>query len=596
MSRPGARRTAASLLAFGLALVAPGLATAQRPELDPALVQAMQQPIPVDGLAVIVMLRDADMPRLGRGRRAAIQQRQQRVLKRFRKRAFRLRHRHRELAGMAGRASRRALRRLARDPDVQRIYLDGEVHATLAEGVSLVEGVLADTKGFRGLGVAVAVLDTGFDTDHPDISDALVAEKCYCGPPDCCPSGSEQSGPGAAEDDAGHGTAVSGIITSSRVAGPGLAPDSGIVAIKVLNGGGGGSFSDIDAALDWVLANAATYGIRVVNMSLGNGGQYNSSAVFPCSGTLTANVIASLNSAGVAVVVSSGNDAHSAGVSFPACVAGAISVGGVYDASLGTVGWCGNSLCSVLLCSDPSTAPDSFVCHSNSGSILDVLAPNWRTTTAGIGGGTTNFGGTSAAAPYAAAAAAVLFAADPSLTPEDVRTLLTSYGPMVLNPANSLSFRRTDLAAALTAVVAGPDSDVDGISDDGDGSGVAGDDPCETGEVSLCDDNCALASNSGQSDVGGVGGGSPPDGIGGACQCGDLDGDEFVSTVDVDVLRLHLVDPIGSPLSAAAESLCALHAGSSDCDLTQVAILLRSLESPPLAPGIAPACDAALGF
>ena len=50
-----------------------------------------------------------------------------------------------------------------------------------------------------------------------------------------------------------------------------MAPDADIVSLKVLDANGQGTISDIIAALDWVAANAGTYNIRVVNMSVGAG-------------------------------------------------------------------------------------------------------------------------------------------------------------------------------------------------------------------------------------------------------------------------------------------------------------------------------------
>jgi subtilisin family serine protease len=150
----------------------------------------------------------------------------------------------------------------------------------------------------------------------------------------------------------------------------------------------------------------------------------------------------------VAVFASSGNDGHDDGISEPACIAEAISVGGVYDASIGSVGWCGNSNCTTILCSDV-TGPDVFVCHSNSDEILDLLAPNWRTTSPALGGGVAFFGGTSASSPYAAGQAALLLQDDPSLQPEDIRSLLTENGPLVTNAENGLSFPRSDVESAL---------------------------------------------------------------------------------------------------------------------------------------------------
>lgn len=338
------------------------------------------------------------------------------------------------------------------------MYLDASVRATLAQGAALVGADEAVARGITGAGVRVAVLDTGIDSDHPHLADDLAAQQCFCDDhpsPNrgCCPNG-RATAP-SAEDDEGHGTSVAGIVTSSRPSGPGVAPDAEIVAVKVLSSAGSSSFSDVAAGLDWVLANRASLGIRVVNLSLGDGLEHADSSASPCSGTNTANAIASLVTAGVVVFASSGNSGFDDGIEFPACVAGAISVGGVYDAALGSVSWCANASCTTTLCTDTATAADRFVCHSNSDELLDLLAPDWRTETTALGGGSRAFGGTSAASPFAAAVAALLLEADPSLTPARIRTLLTTHGPAVQNPQSGLSFTRSDVGSALAEVLSG---------------------------------------------------------------------------------------------------------------------------------------------
>jgi len=232
-----------------------------------------------------------------------------------------------------------------------------------------------------------------------------------------------------------------------------VAPDAEIVGVKVLASNGSGSFSDIAAALDWVMAESAdaqsaAFGTRIVNMSLSDGGEYDDANASPCAGTNTANFIDALHAAGIVVFAASGNDAHSAGISFPACVANAISVGGVYDAALGSVSWAAPASCT-----DPVTAPNTYVCHSNSGSLLDLLAPNWRTRTSKIGGGVVDFGGTSASTPYAAGQAALLLGADPALSPEEIRSHMTANATSVVNPANGLSHPRTDVDLAVASAI-----------------------------------------------------------------------------------------------------------------------------------------------
>jgi subtilisin family serine protease len=421
---------------------------------------------------VIVRLRDESTPAADPGRAAAVAALQDRVLAALPAGSFRVSRRHGRLAGFAGRAGRGALEALAGHPDVSLVYLDGRVRRTLAQGTALAGIDPVHEQGVTGSGVGVAVIDSGIDADHPDLVDDLLAEQCFCDDhpaptKGCCPNGGRtQSGPGAAAESDGHGTSVAGIVTSGGVvAAPGAAPDAGIAAIRVFGQQGGGLFSDIDAALDWVLAQHAALGIRVVNMSLGDGVERGDENAFPCSGSTTDDAISALVAEGVAVFVSSGNEGHDAGISFPACVPDAISVGGVYDANVGSVSWCGNATCTAILCTDNPTAADVFVCHSNSSSDLDLLAPNWRTDTSADGGGTTAFGGTSASCPYASGMAALLFSLDPTLTPAGVRSLLTAHGPLVTNPDNGLAFRRSDVAGAVSAHQATMDSDGDGLSD-----------------------------------------------------------------------------------------------------------------------------------
>jgi len=457
------RSTIARYAALGvaIALLTGAWAAAAQPtgnlhaQIGPRLAAALQNPIPSEGLAIRVTLKADDLAPPGLARRNSIRERQQRALGALPTGSFELKYRFESVSGFAGNARAAAIDALLRHPEVTAIHLDNAVHATLAEGVSLIGADTLHTAGITGKGVNVAVLDTGVDTDHPDLADDVVAEQCFCNDHPsplrgCCPAGGlQQNGPGSAEDDNGHGTHTAGIITSGGVVAPaGVAPDAGIVAVKVLSATGSGFNSSIDAAFDWLVTNHQALGIRVVNVSLGDGGEYNDPFASPCSGTPSADAIALLHAAGVTVFASSGNEGHDDGISEPACIPEVISVGGVYDAAVGSISWCGNSACTTTLCTD-STGPDVFVCHSNSDEILDLLAPNWRTTSPALGGGTGQFGGTSASSPYAAGQAALLLEDQPDLQPEDIRSLLTQNGPLITNPDNGLAFPRSDVGAAI---------------------------------------------------------------------------------------------------------------------------------------------------
>jgi hypothetical protein len=124
------------------------------------------------------------------------------------------------------------------------------------------------------------------------------------------------------------------------------------------------------------------------------------------------------------------------------------------------------------------------------------------------------------------------------------------------------------------------DSDGDGVLDDGDGSGTVGDAPCSTGATTGCDDNCRYTANPSQVDHGGIGAGSLPDGIGDPCQCGDVNGDGWVSLADATIITRSLIAPPTATL--ANPSLCDV-GGPPGCSSSDVVILRRAILNPPTA-------------
>jgi len=360
------------------------------------------------------------------------------------------RHRHREISGFTAWANARAIAILASHPEVVSIDLDRDLVATLSQGVPLIGADFAHAMGVTGAGVTVAVVDSGFDSDHPDLANALVAEVCFCdddpeSASGCCPDGTqEQIGPGSAEDDNGHGTEISGVITSNTVNNTGVAPDAGIVAIKVLDSTGHGVGSDLEAGLDWILSDGIGLGVRVVNISIGDTLEHDDAGVLPCTGSNTSAAISALHAAGVVVFVSSGNDVYSGGINHPACTPDAISVASVYDANFSGINF--------GVCQDVPAPVDSIPCLANTGSLLDLLAPGAVTTTSQMGGGQGGEVGTSIASAYAAGQAALLIEADGALTPDAIKNLMSTNGPMVLDLDNSLMFPRTDIEEALIAL------------------------------------------------------------------------------------------------------------------------------------------------
>ena len=111
-------------------------------------------------------------------------------------------------------------------------------------------------KETQGEGIKVGVLDTGIALEHPDLQPAILKARDFT------------RSPSAAYDAQGHGTHVSGIIAARRNAHGivGVAPQSKIIAAKVLNDEGAGTSQDIVAGIQWAIESGAD----ILSMSLGS--------------------------------------------------------------------------------------------------------------------------------------------------------------------------------------------------------------------------------------------------------------------------------------------------------------------------------------
>lgn len=111
-----------------------------------------------------------------------------------------------------------------------------------------------------------------------------------------------------------------------------------------------------------------------------------------------------------------------------------------------------------------------------------------------------------------------------------VASVIVSFGPSLGTDTamdNTIPLMVRDSFGVSSAQAEVVDSDADGILDDGDLSGTAGDNPCTGGQTTNCDDNCPYVSNPDQGDVIPPGG----DGVGDACSK-DFDGDGVNDNVD----------------------------------------------------------------
>jgi subtilisin family serine protease len=392
---------------------------------------------------------------------------------------FRLGRRLQSMPLVAGTLTPAGLERLRARAGVLRIDPEIEAHADLTQSVPLIRADQVQALGFNGAGMTVGIVDTGVDTHHPDLADSIDGQVCFCQTNGgCCPNGSStQTGPGSAEDDNGHGTHVSGIITGNGTIAPrGVAPGAKIVMAKVLAANGSSCcMSDVLAGLDYMLLNRPD--VDSVNISIGSSNLYTGNCDGADSTTMGfASVINALRDRGTLTFIAAGNDHSGGAMSAPACVSGAMSMGSTYDA---------NNLGGLVFpnCTDPTTATDQVSCFSNSDSVTDLFAPGGAITSTYINNGVATLYGTSMASPHGAACAADILQARPGLSAAAQEAALKATGKPVTDSKNNLTFPRIDCLAALQIRNC--------IDADGDGFWEAGGASCPAGPYADCNDGDA---------------------------------------------------------------------------------------------------------
>ncbi len=223
--------------------------------------------------------------------------------------------------------------------------------------------------------IVVAVIDTGVQTDHPDLTGRLV-------------EGFNAINPGSPpKDDVGHGTHVAGIIAATVNNAEGVAGmtwHTKIMPVKVLDSSGVGSAYSVAEGIIW----ATDHGADVINLSLGNYAQ----------AEFLHDAVRYAYERGVVLVAASGND-NTSQPGYPAAYPEVLAV----------------------------AATDSFsnrASYSNYGDYIDVAAPGTNIPSTFTGSQYTSLSGTSMASPHVAALAALVRSVNPGLTPAEVMDLL----------------------------------------------------------------------------------------------------------------------------------------------------------------------------
>jgi serine protease AprX len=330
-----------------------------------------------------------------------------------------------------------ALSQVAASPSVARVTADGPVESTsyysyrtsrdyTSTDTPAPANYYRETLGISslhgptGAGIGVAVIDSGIDP-HSDFARRIRVQTSFVNS-------------ASVLDTYGHGTHVAGIIAGDGGASGGLykgiAPGASLLSLKITDGQGVATESDVVAAMQWIYDNRVKYNIRVVNLSLNSGdsASYKESPLDAACEVLWFD--------GVVVVASAGNKG-------PAGGSNTIDSAPANDPFIITVGASDEK-------GDSSRYNDVLASFSASGKTRDgfskpeIVAPGtsiYSTLSADsawaaeypdrtqFGGQYFRLSGTSMSAPMVSGVVALLLEDEPNLTPDQVKYRLMATAP-----------------------------------------------------------------------------------------------------------------------------------------------------------------------
>lgn len=296
-----------------------------------------------------------------------------------------------------------AARGLSKHPAISCIEPDVEFAASAQSipwGVSHIGAITVHSLGNKGARIKVGIVDTGIQTNHPDL-------RTYGGYNFVANTTNYN-------DDNGHGTHVAGTVAclDNDIGYIGVAPESYLYGVKVLSASGSGTLANIIKGIDWCRTN----GMKAINMSLG--------ASIGSNALQTA--CQNAYNAGIVLAAAAGGGGPSGGIAYPARYS------------------------SVIACVAVNSSNQA---HSSSpqGPEIELSAPGVNIPSTWIGGGYMTLTGSSMAVPHVIGTAALVRYRYPTWSAAQVRGRMNStaqdLGAVGWDPVYGWGLVRADRAA-----------------------------------------------------------------------------------------------------------------------------------------------------
>lgn len=322
---------------------------------------------------------------------------------------------------------------------IKAVYENTHITAQMNSSIKAINCMPAYDEGLSGKNITIAILDTGISPvdDFIKPKNRLIAFKDII------------NNKNVFYDDNGHGTHVTGIACGNGFMSNGLyrgiAYESKIVGVKVLDKNGKGNTAQVLSGIQWIIDNKEKYNIRIANLSIGS----------PISDNQTDPLVKAVNYAwdnGIIMTIAAGNNGPKpSSITSPGVSRKVITVGGSNDSENVTIwgnsqkNYSGRGPTAECIIKPDVVAPSSNIisCLSKTAQDIDkskIVDKNYI-----------KLSGTSMATPIVTGAIALLLQKYPNLKPNDVKYKLKFSTTDLGYPQNQQGWGLIDIAKLVSS-------------------------------------------------------------------------------------------------------------------------------------------------